>query len=735
DVLRTMLRRRLPLDSADLLGMIESLRRLPNGHELAALPVTGILAHVERLGTGSALPVELREPLAALRALALSGPYQTADQRKLVIRIEEMLADGPHAVFEGGERWVDALIAELNALPAAEKRAWTELCVHLLSASATAPSAKWLKEGARLRDAIGAEALRDRALSWIAAARDDTQQPVLPRNADFLRGLIWCVAEWTPAAEQPRTASLLGDVALAMARKLPNIGMRSVKALNACITTLGRMPGTEPLAQLTRLRAKVKSPRPQALIGATLEEAARRQGTAVADLEELVTPTFGMDDVGVLRERFGDWTAELRIAGTDTVELRWLRGDGKAQKSPPAEVQREHADEVKELKATAQEMAKMLPAQRDRIERLPLEERVLPLDAWRERYLHHPLVGPLSRRLIWHFSDGRRSALGAWRDGAMVGADDEPLDWMGADTQVRLWHPIGFDVETVRRWREWLERHEVVQPFKQAHREVYILTDAELATETYSNRFAAHIVRQHQFAALCRARGWRYALQGGFDNANVPALHLERYRLRAEFWVEPCLGGEQTLTEMGIALYASTDQLRFLDDHGQPLPLREVPALVFSEVMRDVDLFVGVASVGADPMWENRGERPEWNGYWREYSFGDLSATAQTRRQVLERLIPRLKIAGRCRLEGKFLVVRGDLRTYKIHLGSGNILMEPNDQYLCIVPDRSGAGRARGNVWLPFEGDGTMSVILSKAFLLADDTRITDETILRQLRA
>jgi hypothetical protein len=34
---------------------------------------------------------------------------------------------------------------------------------------------------------------------------------------------------------------------------------------------------------------------------------------------------------------------------------------------------------------------------------------------------------------------------------------------------------------------------------------------------------------------------------------------------------------------------------------------------------------------------------------------------------------------------------------------------------------------------LPFEGDGALSVILSKAFLLAADDKITDATILRQL--
>ena len=40
------------------------------------------------------------------------------------------------------------------------------------------------------------------------------------------------------------------------------------------------------------------------------------------------------------------------------------------------------------------------------------------------------------------------------------------------------------------------------------------LTDAERETGIYSNRFAAHIVRQHQLNALFEQRGWRYDLQG-----------------------------------------------------------------------------------------------------------------------------------------------------------------------------------------------------------------------------
>lgn len=60
--------------------------------------------------------------------------------------------------------------------------------------------------------------------------------------------------------------------------------------------------------------------------------------------------------------------------------------------------------------------------------------------------------------------------------------------------------------------------------------------------------------------------------------------------------------------------------------------------------------------------------------------------------------------------------------------------MEPNNHYLCIVPARGGGiDTSGGQMFLPFEGDGMLSIILSKAFLLADDRSITDLSITRQL--
>ena len=252
----------------------------------------------------------------------------------------------------------------------------------------------------------------------------------------------------------------------------------------------------------------------------------------------------------------------------------------------------------------------------------------------------------------------------------------------------------------------------------------------------YSNRFAAHIIRQHQFAKLCTARGWKYQLAGYWSDARQwAARELPEWGLRAEFWVD-VIDDQETESERGIARYLTTDQVRFhlLDDPGSdaPVPVDEVPVLVFSEIMRDVDLFVGVASVGNDPHWCDSGQTRRYEDYWRDYSFGELSATAATRKEVVAALLPKLKIASRCSIDGRFLSVRGELRSYKIHLGSGNILMEPNDEYLCIVPDRRRDGS--GKVRLPFEGDTTLSLILSKAFLLAADDEISDPMIRSQIR-
>jgi hypothetical protein len=717
-------------------GQLERLIQQFFQAELPSSTLETLIAHAARLMVDAPMREALRPALESVRpGLVAKYPWKAdprhqGGMRELFAQIYFIL-HGDEGPYLDPEPWVERLAADIEGMDADARPRWWALVRHLLEATSAKPTARWLKEARRLADEVGRDELIRRARAWMALAPGGLPEPMPLPNADLLRGLVWYMADLGGDDE----ARAIGDLGLALAKKIPNVGVRSLKALNACVTALGGMPGSAPVAQLSRLRARVKHAQAQGVIETTLRAAAEQRGVGPDELEEMVVPTFGMDEPGVLREEFGEWTAEVRVTGTASVETSWVRPDGKRQKSAPAELKEAWKEELAALKKTAGEMAKMLPVQRDRIEALPMAERVIPYGAWRERYVDHPLLAELTRRLIWRFETGDEVRAGIWHDGALVDAGSASVEGLGEETRVSLWHPIHATVDEVRGWRAWLDAHGVTQPFKQAHREIYLLTDAERTTGTYSNRFAGHILRQHQLAALGRERGWQYRLQGHFDNSNAPTLQLPRYGMFAEFFVDVA-GDRHDVSQHFISLHVSTDQVRFRTPgegrwQSDAVELEDIPPLVFSEVMRDVDLFVGVTSVGTDPQWGNRDHDAPYGGYWQSFAFGELSPTAVTRAEVLQRLLPRLKIRDVCTLDGRFLVVRGSLRTYKIHLGSGNILMEPNDQYLCIVPEPG--ARVRQNLVLPFEGDSTLSLILSKAFLLADDAKITDPVITAQL--
>jgi Domain of unknown function (DUF4132) len=419
---------------------------------------------------------------------------------------------------------------------------------------------------------------------------------------------------------------------------------------------------------------------------------------------------------GVLRRQAGDYEAVVTV--TETATLTWEK-DGRPLRSLPAPVRRDHTALVRELR----DLVKRVNAQLATL--LRALEGGYTVDAahrygwWRTELAGHPLARTLVRRLIWEIE----VAPGEWR--AVLPETDEHLPDAPDEALVRLWHPLRSAPDAVRTWRDLLTERRIRQPFKQAFREIYRLTPAEERTRVYSNRFAAHIVHYRTMFALFRSRGWKSDLLGPWDGGEFDQaeriLAAGEWRVRFFHSLADWAGGDEL---------ASTDQVRFdrrVEGAWRETPLADVPPLVFSEAMRDVDLFVGVTSIAADPGWTDGG--PE-RTYWERASFAELTESAEARRDVLERILPRLKIAGRCTLDGRFLVVRGDLRTYKIHLGSANILMAPDDSYLCIVPAR---GRGEGKVFLPFE-DERLSLILSKAFLLAADTDITDETILMQIK-
>jgi hypothetical protein len=672
-------------------------------------------------------------------------------RRKWITSLESALQ-----IFEiqAGDVWSNRLLQDLSKLEGKFKQSWQNLILHAGTADKSQPTAKWNKKAKELIAEIGDESFLNSCLIWFPlVAESRIQSPsgydkpksleIVPdyyfyehyrdkiplmlheKNCLLLKGLVWCCSN----LEDVRLIPAIGLLAEACYKKIPQIGARSLSVGNACIYALSMMSGAEAVTQLEKLKSKVKYSQANKLIEKAFETAAARQGITKEDLLELSVPDYGLNEQGILKQVFGSFTAQVSIQSSTQVTLQWYKSDGKPQKSLPAEVKNNHSSELKELKRQISEIESLLRVHRDRLENTYLEPRIWAYPQWQVRYANHPLLGYLANRLVWEFSNENHKETGIWYQNQVVNSQGEVIEWINESAIVRLWHPIFANSELISSWRDWLETHRICQPFKQVYREVYLLTEAEENTRIYSNRFAAHILRQHQMSQLMRLKGWEYSLQGGFDGANTPIFHLPQGELQAEFYVEPA--GEE-LSDANIYLYVASDRVCFYNERYTQIPLAEVPALAFSEVMRNVDLFVGVASIGNAPNWSDRGENAQqYNTYWHDYSFGELAMSAQLRREVISRLLPKLKIGDRAKIDDKFLVVEGKKRTYKIHFGSGNILMEPNNTYLCIVPEASSDRET--DYFLPFEGDGMLSIILSKAFLLAEDDKIKDSSILSQI--
>lgn len=684
------------------------------------LPVSKILSRIEKYGDSHLLSEELK----ALIAKSYSFDSVAGKLERILINQSGIIDPSKLFDLKVEDHWANAAVEQIDRLTGAEKEGWSELLVHSSTAIAAIPSAKWLITARSLLEKVGTANFKSYVSGWFELVKRSPKSAIADRNRLILTGLIWFYSLLDDEIE----LETIADLTVKCYQKIPGIGPLCHKAGNAGLWLLSEIGTFQAIDCMEKLRQKVKNRAIQKQIEKYLNLAAQKTGLSREDLAELSIPTYNLDRDGTFRQPLGTAIATIKILGTQQIELSWTN-NSKPQKSIPASVKADFPGELKTLKRTVDEIKKTLSIQRDRLEQMYVIPRSWSFATWRDRYLDHPLLSHLTDRLIWNFEVDGKFRTGIWNDGKFVDANGLKLDQIGDPDRVSLWHPIDSTTAEVLAWRLWLEDRSIGQPFKQAHREIYLLTDAERVTNNYSNRFAAHIIRQHQFASLCQQRGWNFSLIGGFDSHSIPMCDLPYWDLQIEFWVDIAI---EDLSDSYIYLYLSTDQVRFCDRTSrEPLNLEHIPPLIFSEMMRNVDLFVGVCSVGNDPNWTNGGNT-NLNNYWEGYSFGELGTSAQLRRELLTRLISKLKIRDCCSFADRFLIVQGELNTYHIHLGSGNILMEPGSRYLCIVPDRLKTDRDK--VLLPFEGDPLLSIILSKAFLLADDRAITDPSIVSQIQ-
>ena len=387
-----------------------------------------------------------------------------------------------------------------------------------------------------------------------------------------------------------------------------------------------------------------------------------------------------------------DVALSLAVAADGAVSLVCTKG-GKPLKAVPAKLKKnayvlELKDAEKNLKEQYRRAKKMLEEMME--DDTPLLAREIA-----NVMTYNPVIAPLLKPLV--FQSG--TALGFYADGALVAADGTRTE-LAEDAEVKIAHALDlYESGTWADYQKYLFEKESRQPFKQVFRELYIKTADEHGKES-SHRYAGHQVQPAKTVALLKTRRWVIDGSEGLQRIYYKANIIARIYALAD-WYSPADIEAPTL-----------EWVEFFDRKTfQRLPIDDVPDLIFSEVMRDVDLVVSVAHVG--------GVDPEAS-----------HSTVEMRRAIVQFNLPLFKLDN-VRLEGAHAHIHGKLGDYTVHLGSG-VIQQKAGAMINVLPVHS---QHRGRLFLPFlDEDPKTAEILSKIILFAEDGKIKDPFILDQIR-
>ncbi|XMO86217.1 DUF4132 domain-containing protein [Algibacter sp. AS12] len=368
--------------------------------------------------------------------------------------------------------------------------------------------------------------------------------------------------------------------------------------------------------------------------------------------------------------------------------------DGKTQKSIPAKYRKDK--NIKVLQKNKAFLRKQYSRTRISLENAMLREEVFSKEELKNILIHPVVKAMLTKLLLFNKT---QNIFGFYTDDALVDNDGKRLPIKQKD-EIIIAHPSHLYQGVVwDLYQKYAFDTALVQPFKQIFRELYVITNDEIESKIKSDRYQGHQIQPQKTVALLRSRGWTVNHEEGLQKVYHKKGFIASIYAMAD-WFSPADIEAPTLEH--VAFHSRNNY--------KPVPLTDIDAVTFSEVMRDLDLVVSVAHVG--------GVDPE------------ASHSTMQMRGALARETARLFKASNVTVKERHILIKGTLADYSIHLGSG--MVSKTGLQLSIIPVHS---QHRGRLFLPFiDDDPKTAEIISKMKLLSEDNKIKDPTILAQIQ-
>lgn len=638
--------------------------------------------------------------------------------------------DGPVSRDDGYGRAVIATLGPVEDWPAGVEK----FLSHCRMSEGTGPSPRWQRRCAQLAAALDhGPGLVRRLLELVVTTpplRFQTEfQPwdlLADRNSGLIRGLVWAAG----VMGEPWLPEVVGPVAerwlrLSRGRSFRWVPVCGDKVPLACFDVLAQAGTDESLRALARIGRATSHRTMLKRLQVALEQAAERRGQSAEVLLDHLLPDHGLDPAGRLAVSADGLHAVISLDDRHGAILDGPDAAALAKDKETAEL----LAEVRHTVSTA----------RARIESLFTSGREWHQDDFLDCYVRHPVMGPLACRMVWAFAPFEGEAVCGIpeRGGTTMHTPHGPQP-VPAPSLVTLLHPVTASGPVLDQFRRLVLDAGIRQPVRQLWRETYQPSPAAEDHKLYSGRYAEHILHSRQLFGLARRRGWHGGfLSDAYDGGGTATAHRDypAAGLRVSWWLESLEPNRDThieLCQTGRLIFTTTG-----DATMTPIPLADVPPELFSEALRDLDLFVSVTTVASDPAWPHGPDAPPiFAGYWARASRDGMDQLRASRRQALAPAYATPGPDDRFHLTERDLVIHGSLATYHIDLATAGVRMEPAGKWLTFdTKPATPADTTDLFPWLPATDDHEiLHRITLRATILANDEQLASQQLLRQIR-
>ena len=279
---------------------------------------------------------------------------------------------------------------------------------------------------------------------------------------------------------------------------------------------------------------------------------------------------------------------ELSVTVDDfgKLAIRSIKEDGTTLKDVPSKLKK-HAY-VEELKEAVKMFRDQFRSVRANFEKAMEHETEFTAEEL-GNLSQNPVIRPIIEKLVYRLD----RYFGFFTGGKLKDVDGKNGEKKLKPTdRLVIAHPVHlYEAKVWKAFQKIVFEREIVQPFKQVFRELYLPNADEKRAKTVSRRYAGHQVQPGKTVALLKSRNWTIDPDLGFQKVFYKLDVLIRLYCYAD-WLMP-----------SQIEPPSIEQIEFVDRKTlEVIPLAKIPPVIFSEIMRDLDLVISVAHVGGvDP--------------------------------------------------------------------------------------------------------------------------------------